>query len=799
MFAPALLRALFLCFFEGPQTSGLRDKHGMAIYSPTFTTVFLLVPVEVRVRRRNIYNSTNKQFNNSTKKRIFAPSNLITMKKISLLLLFCCLFAWSRADEGMWLPVFLNYNEAEMQQLGFKLTAEDVYSVNHHSMKDAIVLFGGGCTAELISSKGLLLTNHHCGYSYVQRYSTLEHNYLHNGFWAKSFEEEIPCEGLSVTFLVEMRDVSKDVLEGVNDNMGNADREKIINANIEKLKKELVKGTHYTVDIKSFYYGNQYFAFINETYHDIRLVGTPPESIGKFGGDTDNWMWPRHTGDFSMYRIYANKNNQPAAYSKDNVPFTPKKYFTISTKGVEENDFTLVFGYPGTTQQFIISDAVDMTVNDINPVAIHQRGTRLDIMKKYQNQSTEIRLMYSAKSNSISNGWKKWIGESKGLKECKVVERKQAEEAEFEQWLKQNPEMNKQYGNVLSDLKKSYSTYRKLNTSTTYFYETFWAVEMMQFMYRNCSQLIALAYDKATTNEQFEEAKAKVLSRIDGFYKSYYKPIDKECFIELMYYYFTTMNPELMPQELRQYTYLTAPGLKALLQGFAEDIYEKSVYKDAETFKAFLQKANKKAIVKLDNDVIFKLLNPAMDQYVNDYEAMREVSSKINNDYRLYVKALMLKEKDKTFYPDANLTMRVTYGQVKGFHPQDGKDYIYYTTLAGVIEKDNPDIFDYKVDPKLKQLYEAKDYGRYANSKGEMPVAFIASNHTTGGNSGSPVINANGELIGVNFDRVWEGTMSDINYDVNRCRNISLDIRYFLFIVDKFAGAQNLLNEMTLN
>jgi V8-like Glu-specific endopeptidase len=794
-----LLRALFLCFFEGPQSSGLRDNHGMAIYSPTFTTVFLLVPVEVRVRRRNIYNSTNKQFNNSTKKRIFAPSNLITMKKISLLLLFCCLFAWSRADEGMWLPVFLNYNEAEMQQLGFKLTAEDVYSVNHHSMKDAIVLFGGGCTAELISSKGLLLTNHHCGYSYVQRYSTLEHNYLHNGFWAKSFEEEIPCEGLSVTFLVEMRDVSKDVLEGVNDNMGNADREKIINANIEKLKKELVKGTHYTVDIKSFYYGNQYFAFINETYHDIRLVGTPPESIGKFGGDTDNWMWPRHTGDFSMYRIYANKNNQPAAYSKDNVPFTPKKYFTISTKGVEENDFTLVFGYPGTTQQFIISDAVDMTVNDINPVAIHQRGTRLDIMKKYQNQSTEIRLMYSAKSNSISNGWKKWIGESKGLKECKVVERKQAEEAEFEQWLKQNPEMNKQYGNVLSDLKKSYSTYRKLNTSTTYFYETFWAVEMMQFMYRNCSQLIALAYDKATTNEQFEEAKAKVLSRIDGFYKSYYKPIDKECFIELMYYYFTTMNPELMPQELRQYTYLTAPGLKALLQGFAEDIYEKSVYKDAETFKAFLQKANKKAIVKLDNDVLFKLLNPAMDQYVNDYEAMREVSSKINNDYRLYVKALMLKEKDKTFYPDANLTMRVTYGQVKGFHPQDGKDYIYYTTLAGVIEKDNPDIFDYKVDPKLKQLYEAKDYGRYANSKGEMPVAFIASNHTTGGNSGSPVINANGELIGVNFDRVWEGTMSDINYDVNRCRNISLDIRYFLFIVDKFAGAQNLLNEMTLN
>ena len=724
------------------------------------------------------------------------------MKKISLLLLFCCVFAWIRADEGMWLPIFLNYNEAEMQQLGFKLTAEDVYSVNHHSMKDAIVLFGGGCTAELISSKGLLLTNHHCGYSYVQRYSTLEHNYLHNGFWAKSFEEEIPCEGLSVTFLVEMRDVTKEVLDGVTDDMTNEAREKIINENIEKVKKELVKGTHYTVDIKSFYYGNQYFAFINETYNDIRLVGTPPESIGKFGGDTDNWMWPRHTGDFSMYRIYADKNNQPAKYSKDNVPFTPKKYFTISTKGVEENDFTLVFGYPGTTQQFIISDAVDMTVNDINPVAIHQRGVRLDIMKKYQNLSTEIRLMYSAKSNSISNGWKKWIGESKGLKECKVVEKKQAEEAEFEQWLKQNPVMNSKYGNVLPDLKKSYSTYRKYNTSTTYFYETFWAVEMMQFMYRNCSQLIENAMDKSFTNEQFEEAKAKLLPRIDAFFTSYYKPIDKECFVELMYYYFTTLDPEFIPNELKTYTGCTglpAPVLKMVLQDYAEKIFEQSVYKDAETFKAFVQKANKKSFAKLKNDPIFLLFNPAMEQYGNDYAAMRELSSKINNDYRLYVKALMLKEKDKTFYPDANLTMRVTYGQVKGFHPQDGKDYIFYTTLDGVIEKENPDIFDYKVDPKLKQLYEAKDYGRYANSKGEMPVAFIASNHTTGGNSGSPVINANGELIGVNFDRVWEGTMSDINYDVNRCRNISLDIRYFLFIVDKFAGAQNILNEMTLN
>lgn len=721
--------------------------------------------------------------------------NKIVMKKLYLLLLCCLFVTFTRADEGMWLPVFLNYNEAEMQQLGFKLTAEDVYSVNHHSMKDAIVLFGGGCTAELVSSQGLLLTNHHCGYSYVQRYSTLEHNYLHNGFWAKSHEEEIPCEGLSVTFLVEMRDVSEAVLDGITDKMSMEERAKLVSENVKRLEKEIVKGTHYTAQIKSFYYGNQYFAFINETYNDIRLVGTPPESIGKFGGDTDNWMWPRHTGDFSMYRIYADKNNQPAAYSKDNVPFTPKKYFTISTKGVEENDFTLVFGYPGSTQQFIISDAVEMTVDDINPVAIHQRGVRLDIMKKYMNQSTEIRLMYSAKANSISNGWKKWIGESKGLKDCHVVDKKKAQEAEFVQWLASSPEMNKLYGNVLPDLRKNYALYRPLSKNLTCFTETFWAVEMMQFIYSNASPMIQLVNKKDATKEEFDAAKNKFMSKIDGFYAKYYKPIDKECFVELLHYYFSTVDPLMMPEELRSYAHVSKDALNMM----ANQIFEHSVYANAESLKSFLQKSTLKSFKKFEKDLLMQLMIPAYAQYVQDYYDRQPLNNVINNDYRLYVKALMLKEKDKNFYPDANLTMRVTYGQVKGFEPADGKDYIYYSTLDGVMEKENPDIFDYKVDAKLKELYDAKDYGRYANAKGEMPVAFIASNHTTGGNSGSPVINANGELIGVNFDRVWEGTMSDINYDVNRCRNISLDIRYFLFIVDKFAGAQNILNELTLN
>ncbi|MCQ2272087.1 MAG: S46 family peptidase [Bacteroidales bacterium] len=717
------------------------------------------------------------------------------MKKISILLLFCFVFAWGRADEGMWLPIFLNYNEAEMQQLGFKLTAEDVYSVNHHSMKDAIVLFGGGCTAELISNQGLLLTNHHCGYSYVQRYSTLENNYLHNGFWAKSHEEEIPCAGLSVTFLVEMRDVTSQVLNGITDNMPENQRNELIDKNIKKVSKELVEGTHYTVDIKSFYYGNQYFAFINETYKDIRLVGTPPESIGKFGGDTDNWMWPRHTGDFSMYRIYADKNNQPAEYSKDNVPFTPKKHFTISTKGVEENDFTLVFGYPGTTQQFIISDAVDMTVNAINPIAIHQRGVRLDIMKKHMGTSTEIRLMYSGKSNSISNGWKKWIGENKGLIDCKVVEKKRLEEAQFEEWLQLNPDLNKQYGQVLPEMKNIYRDYRKAYSGVMYFMESVWAVEMMKFMYQNFTPIFRRIDKKNCTPEYLDSMRVRLPKQIDNFYASYYKPIDKECFVELLHYYFNEQNVNDLPETLKPYANISKEQLRMM----ADKIFDQSVYCDAENLKKFVASANEKSYKKLRSDLIFTIVNAAMDAYDRNYEVYTDSYNKLNSKYRLYVKALMLKEKDKTFYPDANLTMRVTYGQVKGFEPEDGKDYIYYTTLAGVIEKENPDIFDYKVDPKLKQLYEDKDFGRYANNKGEMPVAFIASNHTTGGNSGSPVINGHGELIGVNFDRVWEGTMSDINYDVNRCRNISLDIRYFLFIVDKFAGAQNLLDEMTLN
>ena len=715
------------------------------------------------------------------------------MKK---LLLFALLFSFtfcSFADEGMWIPLLLKKNEADMQKKGFKLTAEDVYSINHSSMKDAVVLFGGGCTGEIISSEGLLLTNHHCGYWAINSISTVENNYLHNGFWAKSKEEEIPLKGQKATFLIRMEDVTAAVFEGVTEKMKESERQELIRKNVAAIRAKAVEGTHYEAVIKPFFYGNQYFMFINEVFPDIRLVGTPPESIGKFGGDTDNWMWPRHTGDFSMYRIYADKDGNPAPYSPDNVPYHPKRHFTISTKGVNENDFTMVFGYPGSTQQFMISDGVEIVAKYQNPVAVDQRTTRLNIMKKYMNMSTELRLKFSARSNSIANAWKKWIGETKGINECHVVDRKIAEEKEFTNWVNQNADRKQKYGNVLPDLKKEYAQMKDYVIIYTYVSETFKAIDVFNYM-DNFASIVEKSKLKETTNESLAAEREALLKKTQSYYKGAYKPMDKEIFAALLHYYFTHIDMSLIAPELQRYAVCS----KADFEKMANHLFDETVFASEEQMTQFITNGTKKDFAKLEKLEAFNMYQAAFNQYNENIKRYAASMYKINELYRVYVKALMEKDADKTFYPDANLTLRVTYGNIKGFSPADGVEYSCYTTLDGVMQKENPDIFDYKVHPRLKELYEKKDYGRYANSKGELPVCFVATNHTTGGNSGSPVIDANGRLIGVNFDRVWEGTMSDINYDVNRCRNISLDIRYFLFIVDKFAGAQNLINEMTL-
>lgn len=693
------------------------------------------------------------------------------------------------------MPLFLNYNEAEMQSLGFKLTAEDVYSVNHNSMKDAVMLFGGGCTGELISSQGLVLTNHHCGYSYVQSHSTMEQNHLQNGFWAKNMAEEIPMEGLTVTFLVYMKDVTDEVLAGVTDNTSEKDRQQIVSENKKKVVAVATNDNGYQAVIKDFYYGNQYFMFVTETYRDVRLVGVPPESIGKFGGDSDNWMWPRHTGDFSLWRIYTDKDGKPAKYAADNIPMKPKKYFPISIKGIEENDFTMVFGYPGTTQQFLLSDGVNIVANVQNPIAIDARTIRLDAMKRQMNLDPRIRLMYSAKANSISNGWKKWQGESKGIRECNVIGKKQEQEKAFQQWVNFNADRQKRYGNLLADMKKVYADYAVKKEVTTYISECLFGAEIIaNLAHPYYRQLVVNADDAATLKEKRE----KFVKNAESFWNSYCSAIDEEAFVELLTYYFTEEKPELIPDELKKYV-----ADEQTVRTMMHNLWDKQsitapYFTDKDKFFNFVKNASGKQIAKTANNELLKIYNVLFDIYITTWEQYEVVFDALNAYYRTYVKALMEMDTDRTFYPDANLTLRVTYGQVRGFEPADGISYDYYTTLDGIIAKENPDVYDYKVDPRLKQLWERKDYGRYANKEGKLPVAFVASNHTTGGNSGSPVVNANGELIGTNFDRVWEGTMSDIYYDVNRCRNISLDVRYFLFIVDKFANAQNLIQEMTI-
>ncbi len=718
-------------------------------------------------------------------------------KSLLLTLLFAAIFSFVRADGGMWLPLFLNYNEAEMQSLGFKLTAEDVYSVNHHSMKDAVMLFGGGCTGELISSQGLVLTNHHCGYSYVQSHSTMEQNHLQNGFWAKNKSEEIPMEGLTVTFLVYMEDVTAQVLQDVNDDMDEAERQIIIGGNIDKIIKKTIENTTYKASIKPFYYGNQYFMFVTQTYSDVRLVGVPPESIGKFGGDSDNWMWPRHTGDFSLWRIYTDKDGKPAKYAPDNIPMVPKKYFPISIKGIEENDFTLVFGYPGSTQQFLLSDGVDVVANVQNPIAIDARTIRLDAMKRQMNLDPRIRLMYSAKANSISNGWKKWQGESKGIRECNVIAKKEAKEADFQKWVNSDKDRQKQYGSLLADMKRAYQNYAEQTKVSTFISECFFGPEIISNSVHPYYRLLvspALRGENGTV----ESNKQKLLQSNRSFRESYCPAIDKECFVELMTYYFTKQNPALIPEDLRKYALDEATVRHIMTNLWDKQATTAPYFTDNEKFEAFITNSKPSKIAKTANAELVKMYSTVFNYYSQMRTKYTTNRSQLDSYYRTYVKALMEKEKDHVFYPDANLTLRVTYGQVKGFEPADGVEYNYYTTLDGIMQKENPDVYDYKVDPKLKQLWEKKDYGRYANKNGELPVAFIASNHTTGGNSGSPVINGEGQLIGTNFDRVWEGTMSDINYDVDRCRNISLDARYFLFIVDKFAGAKNLIEEMDI-
>jgi len=699
------------------------------------------------------------------------------------------------AGEGMWLPLLLSQlNEKEMRDMGMRITADDIYSINHSSLKDAIVLFGGGCTAEVVSDQGLILTNHHCGYGNIQRHSSLDHDYLTNGFWAQRMEEELPNPGLSVTFLVRMEEVTAQILKGVRANMSEDMRDSIIVANAKVLSKAVIKGTGYKAIVKPFYDGNQYYLFVTETFTDVRLVGAPPSNIGKFGGDTDNWMWPRHTGDFSMFRIYANKDNRPAEYSKDNVPYHPAKHLDISLKGVKEGDFTFVYGFPGTTQEYLPSYAVDMTALQHNPIAIGLRQQRLDIIDKAMDADRLVRIQYSAKAASIANYWKKMIGETRGIKRLSALEKKQAFEQAFQQWADAVPERKAHYASLLPTFQIAFAEIVPVNNAYTYHTEGLLGIELIRFA-NGFSNLVKLCADKTKTDADINKLAEQVRSSALAFHKNYNKGVDSQVFEALVNTYLHNCEKNMQAPIVTQAWHKHKDNVHA----WSADLYKSSMFTDSTKIKLFFAKFKRKDAGKISKDPAFVLATGIYTFMQQSFsEKMKDFIQFDDSLQRIYMAAQMEMQPSKRFYPDANSTLRVAYGKVKGFVPADAVEYSYFTTLDGIMQKENPDIYDYVVEPKLKDLYTRRDYGRYADADHSMHVAFTASNHTTGGNSGSPVLNADGQLIGINFDRCWEGTMSDLMYDPSQCRNISLDIRYCLFIIDKMAGAKRLIDEMTL-
>lgn len=694
------------------------------------------------------------------------------------------------AKEGMWIPTLLDkYNIEDMKQMGFRLTAEDIYNVNQASMKDAVVLFGSGCTAELISDEGLLITNHHCGFDAIQNHSSLEHDYLTNGFWAKNRQEELPNPELRVRFLNRMEDVSALVLSGTEGQPSDS-----VSAIISRNTKQITSGASekgkFEAAVQPLFYGNQYFLYVYEVFTDVRLVGAPPSAIGKFGGDTDNWMWPRHTGDFSYFRIYAGKDNQPAKYSPDNVPFKPKKFFKISIKGVQPNDFTLVFGYPGKTQEYLPSQAIRQIMEQGDPDKIKIRDLKLSILAADMNKDPGVRIQYASKYANTSNAWKKWQGEVKGLKRLSAIEAKQKSESKFKNWVDANPERKTHYGEVLPNFEILYSQIAAYTKANDYYSEIVLRGTDI-FSIISFFDAIGARWPSLSPTDQ-QKVQNAIQAKLDEYFNEYNRATDEKVFAALLRLYARDVDPVFLPEDFK--TLMNNTSQEELIG----KIYRKSIFSDQAKLAEITSNLNPKKLKIINHDKVFQIFRSLKKQFEMKVEPYyTSIQKQIDGNMKIFTAGIMEMNQGKPMWPDANKTLRVSYGKVEGFEPMDGVTYIYYSTLKGIMQKDNPSIYDYNIPQSLRDLYQKKDYGRYGEN-GQMNVCFTASNHTTGGNSGSPVIDANGNLIGVNFDRCWEGTMSDLMFDPDRCRNIALDIRYALFITDKLAGAGYLIDEMVI-
>jgi len=726
------------------------------------------------------------------------------MKKLLLSLFAALLFggaaiAVEPPDEGMWLPMFVErLNYVDMQKAGLQLTAEEIYSINNSSLKDAIVgLSGGGvggffCTGEIVSDQGLLFTNHHCGFGNIQKHSTVEHDYLKDGFWAMSLEEELPNDGMAASFLVRMANVTDSIIPFLSDTLSEAQR----GAEVRKIRSRLEKAAEedgkFATRVSSFYGGNEYYLFVYKVYKDVRLVGAPPSSIGKYGGDTDNWMWPRHTGDFSIFRVYTDAEGEPAEFAEDNIPMKPAHHLPISIDGYKEGDYAMIWGYPGGTERYLTSHGIEYKLEAFLPVLVEIFEAQIGSWKTHMDADQAVRIQYASKYAGLANAWKLFLGQIRGLKLLKVYDKKQEIEIAFQAWADAEPARKEKYGEVLNNLQESYATLTAEFPNLAYTALAANSPEILGYagQFGQLLELLEAKTEDVIIDETVEGLKAGMADH----FKNFYAPADMDAFAALMEIYHTNVPTEMQPEYFLELVDDMDGDFKAL----SEYVFNNSMFDSPDEINAFLEKPKAKTLAKDPALKLSTAFSNVMGQVMGQY---RQANSTIGEYDRLFIAGLREMNPDKVFYPDANSTMRMTYGSVQDYMAADAVFYDYYTTLAGVMEKEDPSNDEFIVEEDLKKLFESKDFGRYGemiDGEKRMVVCFLTTNDITGGNSGSPVINGNGELIGIAFDGNWEAMSGDIAFEPELQRTINVDIRYVLFIIDKMAGAQNLIDEMTI-